>query len=190
MTTPFVHLRQHTEYSLVDGISRMVPLAERARALEIPAMAITDLMNIYGTVKFYRACLDQGIKPLIGAEVYCHTGDDGNRTEPDRLVLLCMGNDGYHRLCELLTRACQQDAGGLHAGIQESWLADGCDDLIVLSGGMDGTLGRLLESSAPERAMDYLENMKSRFPDRFYVEISRIGRAGEERIQPSCDRAV
>ncbi|MGD8484001.1 MAG: PHP domain-containing protein, partial [Thioalkalispiraceae bacterium] len=87
MQTPFVHLRVHTEYSLVDGIVRIKPLAQAAAAAGMPAIAVTDQCNLFSLVKFYRAAMAAGVKPIIGADLWLHNEHDINN--PSRIVLLC-----------------------------------------------------------------------------------------------------
>ena len=100
MTTPFVHLHIHTEFSLADGICRVKELVAAACDKNIPALAITDLANLFASVKFYRAALNAGIKPIIGSDVWLENPDDHNK--PFRLVLLCQNQLGYRNLNKLL----------------------------------------------------------------------------------------
>ncbi|MEK7734909.1 MAG: PHP domain-containing protein, partial [Pseudomonadota bacterium] len=138
----FVHLRVHSEYSLSDSIVRLDALVNRVHELGMPAVALTDLANVFGAVKFFRQAVGRGIKPIIGADVWLLNPTDVNK--PHRLLLLCQGTDGYRRLCRLLTRAHQE---GQHTGrpcIDRAWLADGTDDLLALSGAQDGDIGQAL----------------------------------------------
>ena len=98
----FTHLHLHSEYSLVDGIVRIKSLVKQAKILGLQAVAITDLNNIFGFIKFYKAAMDAKIKPIIGAEVFIENKED--LTQPFRLLLLCQNNDGYLNLSKLLTK--------------------------------------------------------------------------------------
>ena len=141
--TPFVHLRVHTEYSLVDSVVRVDPLAEALERLRMPACAITDQGNVSALVKFYKASFEHGIKPIIGADLWIAESDSDR--EPSRLTLLCQSRVGFKRLSALLTRSA---AHGPVAGrniVLKDWLEAGTlDGLIALSGAEKGELGRAL----------------------------------------------
>jgi len=99
----FVHLRLHSEYSVSDGIVRLDQAVSRAAADGMPALALTDLANLFGLVKFYGAARAVGVKPIIGAD--CWLQNPGDRDKPVRMLLLCTSRAGYLRLCDLLSRA-------------------------------------------------------------------------------------
>ena len=106
----FVHLRLHSEYSITDGTVRLdvgknhdCPPVSRALADGMPALALTDLSNLFGMVKFYTAARSRGLKPILGCDVYVTNPNDPDR--PWRLLLLCRSHRGYLQLCELLSRA-------------------------------------------------------------------------------------
>ena len=101
MTTSFVHLNLHTEYSLVDGIVRIDELAEAAASAHMPAVAMTDVSNVYAAIKFYRACVNAGIKPLFG--VHLDVAARGAGEPVGRIGLLCRNNQGFKALSHLLT---------------------------------------------------------------------------------------
>ena len=101
MTGTFVHLHLHSEYSLVDGTVRIDNLVDRAHALGMPAVALTDHNNLFAVIKFYQAAEQKGLKPILGAEVLLR--GEGDSAERSRLVLLCRNLDGYRNLCRLLT---------------------------------------------------------------------------------------
>jgi len=100
MTVSFVHLRVHTEYSLVDGLIRIKGLVKRVAEAGMPAVAVTDMGNLFALIKFYKAALGVGVKPIVGAEVWIRRGE-----EPTRLVLLCQNLTGYHNLTRLVSRS-------------------------------------------------------------------------------------
>ena len=184
--TGFVHLRVHTEYSLVDSLVRVDPLVDALERLEMPACAVTDQGNVSSLVKFYRAAFDRGIKPLIGADVWIAESVDDR--EPARLTLLCQNRSGFKRLSALLTRSA---AAGHVAGrsvLRKDWLTlDALEGLIGLSGAQAGELGRALAPGRDARAPEILDYWRTLLPGRFYLELQRLGRAGEG---PYLKRAV
>jgi DNA polymerase III subunit alpha len=118
----FVHLRLHSEYSIVDGIVRIEEAVEAARADGMPALALTDLANVFGMVKFYQAARAAGVKPIIGCDVWLENEVD--RDKPFRLLLLCQSRAGYGRLSELLTRAYRANQYRGRAELKKSWLGE------------------------------------------------------------------
>jgi DNA polymerase-3 subunit alpha len=181
MTAPFVHLHLHSEFSLVDGIVRIDELIASAVAEGMPAIALTDLGNVFGMVKFYRAAVAAGIKPVVGADVWLENPADRNK--PYRLVLLCQDLGGYRNLSRLLTRAY---AEGQHAGrpcLAKEWLQHpGSDGLIALSGAQDGDIAQALLSGNPALAESLAEEYRRLFPERFYLELQRTGQPLQEEV--------
>ncbi|MBU1192009.1 MAG: DNA polymerase III subunit alpha [Gammaproteobacteria bacterium] len=178
MVAPFVHLHLHTEYSLVDGIVRVKPLVKAVAAAGMPAVAVTDQGNLFALVKFYKAAMAAGIKPIIGADVWIHNDLDPN--QPTRLLLLCQDRSGYLNLNELISRSYIE---GQHRGmpmLQKAWLRERSAGLIALSGGRAGDLGLALLAGNAEVADELLKDWLSMFPDRFYLELQRTGRDQEE----------
>ena len=178
MTFAFVHLRLHTEYSLVDGLVRIKPLAKTVAEKGMPAVAVTDQSNLFAMVKFYRAAMTQGIKPIIGVDIWLASDDEP--TQPHRLTLLCQSNDGYRNLTELVSRTYTE---GQHRGIpvlQPEWLEGHSDGLIALSGAREGDVGRALLAGDAARVQVFLNRWQRLFPDRYYLELQRTGRPDEE----------
>ncbi len=178
MNFAFVHLRLHTEYSLVDGLVRIKPLAKAVAEKGMPAVAVTDQSNLFAMVKFYRAAMAQGIKPIIGVDIWLASDDEPN--QPHRLTLLCQNNDGYRNLTELVSRTYTE---GQHRGIpvlQPDWLKGHCEGLIALSGGREGDVGRALLAGDAVRVQACLHRWQQYFPDRYYLELQRTGRPEEE----------
>jgi len=178
MNFAFVHLRLHTEYSLVDGLVRIKPLAKAVSEKGMPAVAVTDQSNLFAMVKFYRAAMAQGIKPIIGVDIWLASDDEPN--QPHRLTLLCQNNDGYRNLTELVSRTYTE---GQHRGIpvlQPDWLKGHCEGLIALSGGREGDVGRALLAGDAVRVQACLDRWQQYFPDRYYLELQRTGRPEEE----------
>ena len=174
----FVHLHVHTEYSLVDGICRISNLIDKARMLHMPSIAITDISNIYGVVKFYRRCANRGIKPVIGVELAIAT-ERGAGDRP-RIVLLCRNNQGYRFLCKLLSKLHSQSQSGGEIAVTKDALAAGGEDLIALSGGLHGEVGQALLTEKHLQAQVLVQEYRDLFPGNFYLEVSKTGQAGEE----------
>jgi DNA polymerase-3 subunit alpha len=174
----FVHLRLHSEYSITDGIVRLDDAIRKAKADRMPALALTDLNNAFGLVRFYKAARAAGLKPIIGADIWI--GNDKNRDQPSRLLLLCRSHTGYLRLCELLSRAyCTNQYRG-RAEIRREWLMEaGGEGLIALSGGLHGDVGQALAQDNVMLARSLAQDWASIMPDAYYLELQRAGQAGE-----------
>ncbi len=171
----YIHLHLHTEYSIVDGIVRVKSLPEHVAQLGMPAVAMTDQMNIFAMVKFYQAALAQGIKPIIGADIQVQDQD-----KISSLVLLCKDRDGYRNLSILLSRAYQEGQSLGRPLVQKSWLFEYSKGLIVLSGGLSGEIAQALLSDQKPLAVSLLQEWQAHFPQHFYLEIQRVGRPKEE----------
>ncbi|OJY55601.1 DNA polymerase III subunit alpha [Thiobacillus sp. 0-1251] len=181
MTDPrFVHLRLHTEYSVTDGLVRVGEAVKRARDIAMPALGLSDLSNTFGWVKFYRAARGAGIKPVFGCDVWVTNAVDRNR--PSRLMLLVQHREGYRRLCELLTRAYQENLYRGRAEIAPAWLADGTEGLLALSGGDAGNVAQAILDEKPDAARTAAEAWAALFPGRYYLELQRFGQPHTERL--------
>ncbi|MDA0795961.1 MAG: DNA polymerase III subunit alpha [Proteobacteria bacterium] len=178
MTTTFVHLRLHSEYSLVDGLVRLKPLAAKVVELGMPAVALTDFNNFFGLVKFYKTMQSAGVKPIIGADLI--VVDESGEGAPTQLVLLVSNNVGYKNLTNLISKAYQQGQRQGVPTIKHSWLPEYSDGLIALSGGRLGDIGVSLISGCKADAEASLRALMDIFPDRFYLELQRTGRPDEE----------
>ena len=179
---PFVHLRTHTEYSVVDGTLRIDDAAAAARADAQPALAITDLSNLFGAVKFYKACRGNGVKPIIGADIHLEPDPDvsGSDKQASRLLLLVQDRQGYLNLCELLARGWVSNAQRAQAWIKWGWLAELGGGLLALSGADFGVVGSALLAGDGERARLAALRLSALFPGRFYIELQRAGLATHE----------
>ncbi len=178
MEPAFVHLHLHTEYSLVDGLVRIKPLVQRVAEMGMPAVAVTDQSNLFGMVKFYRAAMAAGVKPIIGVDLWVHNEMEPAR--PARLILLCRDNEGYRNLTRLVSRTYLE---GQQRGIpvlRKEWLEGENGGLIALSGGRAGDVGRSLLGGHLEQARQQLRYWQTLFPDSYYLELQRTGREGEE----------
>ncbi len=178
MTPSFVHLRLHTEYSMVDGLARLRPLIQAVREAGMPAVAVTDQNNVFAMVKFYRAAQAAGIKPLIGADIFL--ADPAKDNSPSRLTLLCQDGVGYRNLSHLLSRAYSEGQQQGVPQLQWDWLQGQSEGLIALSGGREGDVGRALLAGNEVQAKNLLERWQDLFPNRYYLELHRTGREGEE----------
>jgi len=184
----FVHLRLHSEYSVVDGTLRIDDAAAAARADGQPALAITDLDNLFGAVKFYQACRRRGVKPIIGVDVWMEPtalaastlGAAAVDRSPSRLTLLVQDLRGYHHLCELLARAWTGNTQRTLAHLKWDWLAELGDGLIALSGADLGAVGAALLAGDGERARALAARLAELFPRRFYLELQRAGQPQHE----------
>lgn len=187
MTTPrFVHLRLHTEFSVTDGITRVDDAVKRAVGERMPALGISDLMNLFGMVKHYKACLKQGVKPIIGVDAWLENETD--RDQPFRLLLIAMNRTGYHRLCELMTDAYRTNQYRGRAELKREWLdAASCEHLILVSGAQFGDVGQALLAGNLEQARQRAAEWQTRFPGRCYLEIQRIGKP---EVETCVDRTL
>ena len=173
-----MHLHLHSEYSLVNGMVRVPTLIEQTLQNQMPAVAMTDIGNLYGAVKFFTKCVKQGIKPIIGAEVYLANPDAV--AQPFVLVLLVQNAAGYRNLSRLLTRGFQ--AGQQHGRpiLDRAWLQGQTDGLIALSGGQRGDIGAAIMAGRTKLAPKLVRRYQELFEGRFYLEVQRVGRDYEE----------
>ena len=179
MQPAFIHLRLHTEFSLVDGIVKIKPLVKRMAELNMPAIAVTDHANLFSLVKFYKAALGKGIKPIAGADVLIFNPEEP--ATPYRLTLLVNNHAGYITLTELISKAYQE---GQHQGVpmlRQEWIAENHRGLITLSGAMSGDIGKALLAENHEEAKRLAEQWGALFEKSFYLELQRVGKPDEER---------
>jgi DNA polymerase-3 subunit alpha len=175
----FVHLRVHTEYSLADSVIRIPALIERVAELGMPAVAVTDQVNLFAMVKFYRGALKRGVKPLVGADIWID--EPGDLRHPTRLALLCRNGEGYRNLCRLLTRAYLEGRRLGQVLVTRDWLTpEACRGLLALSAAREGDIGRALLAGRRDTAAECLAFWRQRFPGSFYLELQRTGREGDE----------
>ena len=183
MTPQFVHLRLHSEYSIIDGLVRIPGLMKRASELQMPAVALTDFSNLFALVKFYRSAIAHGLKPIIGADVLVA---DKEQQERYRIVLLCMSNTGYKHLTDLLTRAYLEGQQGGQPTVDREWIDELNEGLLVLSGAKEGDLGKLIAKQDEQRIDECINHWKQYFNGRFYIELQRTGRDGEENYNQAA----
>ena len=174
----FVHLRLHTEFSLIDGLVRIPALMGEVAAQGMPAVAVTDATNFYGLIKAYKAAQRAGLKLIVGVDLWVEDADDRDRPKP--LSLLAMNEQGYQNLTLLISRAWRE--GQYHGSprIERDWLDTHAEGVLALSGGCQGEFGQLLINGHDAEARASLQRWMTTFPDRFYIELHRTGRLGEE----------
>jgi DNA polymerase III subunit alpha len=175
----FVHLRLHTEYSLNDSVVRVPELVDAVAAAGMHAVAVTDQNNLFAMVKFYRAALARGVKPIIGVDLLVR--EAGERQQPSRLTLLCQSQIGYGNITRLVTRAYLEGQQKGIPCVERSWLShETVDGLIALSCSTEGDVGRALVNARERDAEKALDQWLEVFGDRFYIELQRLGRPEEE----------
>ncbi len=175
---PFVHLRTHTEFSVVDGTLRIDDAVAAARADGQAACAITDLSNLFGVVKFYGACRAEGVKPIIGCDLWLEP--EGGEKQGSRLLVLVQNDAGYLHLCELLSRAWTSNTQRAQALVKWDWLEELGGGLLALSGADGGAVGQALLTGDTARAEQLAQRLAQAFPQRFFIEVQRAGLAGNE----------
>jgi DNA polymerase-3 subunit alpha len=178
----FVHLRTHTEFSVVDGTLRIDDAAAAAKADAQVALGVTDLANLFGAVKFYKACRGKGVKPIIGADVWIEPLPESGDKSATRLLLLVQNTQGYLNLCELLARAWTRNVQRAQAWLTWEWLQELNAGLIALSGAEFGAVGLALMAGDTARASSAAQAIAEIFPDRFYLELHRAGQPHHEAL--------
>jgi len=162
MPASFVHLRLHTEYSLVDGLVRIKPLVKALTGMNMPAVAVTDQNNMCSLVKFYKNAMGAGIKPICGADLWV------------------MNAKGYRNLTELISRGFIDGQRNGMIIIEREWVAEANEGLIMLSAAKEGEIGMAMISGNPDEAETLAREWMAVFPDRFYLEIQRTNRPNDE----------
>ena len=175
----FVHLRLHTEYSITDGIVGIEQAVARAAADGMPALGISDLANLFGMVKFYKAARGAGLKPVVGVDAWIE--NPAERDKPSRVLLICRDREGYGQLCVLLTRAYLENKFRGRAEMRREWFENGAASrLLCLSGAMSGDIGQALAKGNADSALALAADWARLFPGAFYIEVQRAGHAGTE----------
>ncbi|MFW9594415.1 MAG: PHP domain-containing protein, partial [Macromonas sp.] len=184
----FVHLRLHSEFSVVDGTTRLDEAVAAAASSGQPALAVTDLNNLFGAVKFYKTARGAGVQPVLGAEVLLQglgpevaPGASVLHQSLPRLLLLVQNHQGYLNLCELLARGWTRNVVRDQAALRWEWLQELHEGLIVLSGAHSGPVGLALLAGDEAKAADTALQLAQAFPHRFYLELQRAGRPDDER---------
>ncbi|MBL4297470.1 DNA polymerase III subunit alpha [Vibrio fluvialis] len=174
----FIHLRIHSDFSMVDGLSKVPPLVKKVAAMSMPAMALTDFTNLCGLVKFYGTAHGCGIKPIVGADFSVRSDEFGD--ELTRITVLAKDNVGYKNLTLLISDAYLRGHVQHQPVIDKEWLLKYAEGLIILSGGKNGEIGRALLKGNQALVEKCVEFYQTHFADNFYLELVRTGRADEE----------
>ncbi len=189
MPSSFVHLRLHTEFSLIDGLVRIPSLIDALPEKGMNAVAVTDFCNLFAAIKVFKTAISAGIKPILGCDVLCH--DPKAPEQTFSMVLLCQNELGYRNLTRLVSKAYQE---GQHLGqprIHPGWIKEHADGIIALSGGRSGDIGKALLADDLTLANHLARSWQAVFPSRFYLEIQRTGRFDEavynERVVQLAD---
>jgi len=163
-TLGFVHLRLHTEFSIVDGLVRIKPLLARARELAMPAIAVTDLANMFGLIKFYSGAIKEGIKPICGCDVLVK-GEEG--AADTRLLLLAKDREGYLNISRLISTIYTENPNRSDASLRFDQLAEYSEGVIALSGGQFSDIGASLLEGDHAKAVECLARWEAIFPRLF-----------------------
>ncbi|BDR33503.1 DNA-directed DNA polymerase [Photobacterium damselae subsp. damselae] len=174
----FIHLRVHSDFSMIDGLAKVKPIIKKASELQMPALAITDFTNLCGLVKFYYAAHDAGIKPIIGADFKVQSEELGD--ELFDLTILAANNEGYKNLTLLISEAYQRGHVQHQPVIDKEWLIKHKDGLILLSGGKTGDVGKALLKGNQNMVEQCVAFYQTYFPGSYYLELVRTGRPDEE----------
>lgn len=179
---PFIHLRLHSEFSIADSIVRLEDAIAYAAKEGMPALALTDLNNGFGWIRFYREACRQGIQPLLGVDAWVNSANGTHR-----MLLLVQNQRGYLNLCHLISRAWLENQRYGQAQIEAAWLteineagSDYADGLLALSGAMAGEIGQLLLNGNATGAKQAAQHWSELFPQRFYIELQRADHARTE----------
>jgi DNA polymerase III subunit alpha len=176
----FIHLRLHSEFSVVDGTVRIDDAIAAAQADGMPALALTDLANQFGLIKFYKAARSRGIKPIAGCDVWI--ANEGERDQPSRALLLVASREGYLKLCDWLSRAYRHHQHRGRPEFQRAWFAEGTDGLIALSGARDGDVGQALLQANTVAATRLAREWAGWFPQRYVLEVQRPGHSDDDAL--------
>ena len=189
MSAQFVHLRVHSEFSLIDSLVRIKPLIKTVADRGMAAVAVTDQANMCSLVRFYQGAQGAGLKPLCGCDLWVENIHPDEA--PSQLVLLCINTKGYKNLLELVSAGFQKNQHQGKALIKREWIFERSEGLIALSGGRKGEIGQALLGGHPGQADELMEHWLRAFGDRFYLEIQRTGRPDEESyLHAAIDLAV
>lgn len=179
MTQPrFVHLKVHSDFSMIDGVAKIKPLIKACIADNMVAMALTDFTNFYGLVRFYGEALSSGVKPIIGVDIMVRPTPESE--DFYELTLLAKNNTGYHNITLLISRAYQQGYFEFPV-VEKAWLAELNEGIIILSGGRHGDIGKALLKENQTEAENLLQFYQQYFPNHYYLSLCRTGRIDEER---------
>ncbi|HSX19935.1 MAG TPA: PHP domain-containing protein, partial [Gammaproteobacteria bacterium] len=179
----FVHLHCHTEYSLVDGLLRIDDLVAATKQMGMPAVAITDQANLFAMVKFYKAALAAGVKPIIGSDIYIENSQQPD--QPFKAIFLCQNIQGYKNLTKLISKSYLENQISGKAVVQKSWLQQYSAGLIVVANARESDIAKALLADQESIAAKLAAHWSALFVDRFYLGITRTGKNDEEEYNTS-----
>ncbi|MDR3155819.1 MAG: DNA polymerase III subunit alpha [Holosporaceae bacterium] len=184
----FIHLRLHSAYSLAEGAIKMEELVALCQQNYMPAVAVTDTNNLFGAMEFSKACMENGIQPIIGCQlnVQHSSGDNCTALAQNRatsILLYAKSGEGYHNLIQLVSQAHLNSSSEFYPEITLDLLAKHSAELLVLTGGIYGSLGSFLTANDMDSACEYLRFMHRYFPNRLYIELSRHNNEMENKIE-------
>ncbi len=185
---PFIHLRVHSAFSLAEGAIKLKDLIKLCQKNDMPAVAVTDTNNLFGALQFAYAAADAGIQPIIGCQLNIARPDEtrgATPKPPDQIVLLAQDKKGYANLMKLSSAIYLDGSEGLYSELPLERLEGYTDGLIALTGGPQGSVGRMIADGQPDAAETFLQRLMGLFPDRLYVEIQRHGLPVEAKTEPA-----
>jgi DNA polymerase III subunit alpha len=182
----FVHLHNHSHYSLLESSTEISQFIEKASSYQMPALALTDNTNMFGTAEFYFSCQKKNINPILGLEVLTSFSSDKNLNLKNlgKLVFLAQNYKGYQKLCQISTQAYknQRRLDAPVPFLDFSELNSWSSDLLVLTGGFDGWLAQIFQNQKPEQSIEYINSLKNIFGDQLYLEWNKHGLAYENEF--------
>ena len=184
MSKPFIHLNVHTEFAIVDSTIRIPSLIKKIKALNMPAVAITDMNNVFATIKFFNAARKAGIKPIIGADVWVANAD--NPDEVFEITLLCQDRQGYLNLSQIISHA-QFNRNNKHQPcVNIDFIFEHKAGLIVLADSFFSDIGHHIINQKLELAVDAMTQWKQVFGDRYYIAVAEIKRVNEKSVNSAA----
>ncbi|MBP2230632.1 DNA polymerase-3 subunit alpha [Azospirillum agricola] len=195
----FIHLRVHSAYSLSEGAIKMKELVKLCHKKQMPAVAVTDTGNLFGALEFALAAADTGVQPILGTVLgITRVGPAATKpglpgkaaSTPDQLVLLCQNEEGYRNLMKLVSKAFLESDPLAGPQVALDALEGQSAGLIALTGGIGGSLGRLLGEGQKDLALEVLDRLKRLFPGRLYVELQRHPDSHFEALENAVEPAL
>ncbi|RUU09365.1 PHP domain-containing protein, partial [Mesorhizobium sp. M6A.T.Ca.TU.002.02.2.1] len=195
---PFIHLRVHSAYSLLEGALQLSTVVGHAVKDEAPAIAVTDTNNLFGALEFAQKAVKEGIQPIIGCQTTLAFSGEASDSQRDRrrqgpemrpVVLIAATEAGYSNLVRLVSRVYLETPPGEAVHLTTEMLQGHCDGLICLSGGPRGPIGNALKEDRRDLAEARLLALKALFGDRLYVELDRVSGYDRAIEQSSVDLA-
>ena len=183
LTPQFVHLRCHSEYSIVDGIVRIDDYVHAASVDDMPALGLSDLSNLFGAIKFYKAARNKGIKPILGCELWLENSK--NRDAAFRILLIVQSNAGYLQLCQLISRCYLENQYRGRAEIKQQWLLNN-DGLLLITGNAHSDIGCALTAGNIKQATILAQYWADIFPNRLYIDVQRL-ESNESQVESQIE---